>query len=40
MRSIMDVIRQFKLNGTEQLDAPEIAAACPDAQMSWTVQGG
>jgi hypothetical protein len=35
MRSITDVIRQFKLNWTDQLDAPAIAAACRDAQMSW-----
>ena len=35
MRSITDVIRQFKLNWTEQLDAQAIATACRDAQMSW-----
>ena len=35
MRSITDVIRQFKLNWTEQLDGQAIAAACRDAQMSW-----
>jgi hypothetical protein len=35
VRSITDVIRQFKLNWTEQLDAEAIAAACQDAQMSW-----
>lgn len=35
MRSITDVIRQFKLNWTEQLDAKAITAACQDAQMSW-----
>jgi hypothetical protein len=35
MRSITDVIRQFKLNWTDQLDAQAIAVACRDAQMSW-----
>lgn len=35
MRSITDVIRQFKLNWTDQLGAQAIAAACRDAQMSW-----
>jgi hypothetical protein len=35
VRSITDVIRQFKLNWTEQLDSQAIAAACQDAQMSW-----
>lgn len=35
MRSIADVIRQFKLNWTDQLDAQAIARACRDAQMSW-----
>ena len=35
MRSITDVIRQFKLKWTEQLDSQAIAAACYDAQMTW-----
>lgn len=35
MRSITDVIRQFKLKWTEQLDGHAIATACHDAGMSW-----
>lgn len=35
MRSITDVIRQFKLNWTDQLDGQAIATACQDAQMTW-----
>ena len=35
MRSITDVIRQFKLNWTDQLDRQAIATACQDARMSW-----
>jgi hypothetical protein len=35
MRSITDVIRNFKLRWTEELQAPAIAKACRDAKMSW-----
>ena len=35
MRSITDVIRQFKLNWTDQLDGQAITTACQDARMSW-----
>ena len=35
MRSIMDIVRQFKLQWTDQLDSQAIATACRDAQMSW-----
>lgn len=35
MRSIANVIRQFKLNWTDQLEPQAIAAACRDAHMSW-----
>lgn len=35
MRSIMDIVRQFKLQWTDQLDSRTIATACRDAQMSW-----
>jgi hypothetical protein len=35
VRSITDVICQFKLNWTDQLDGQAIAAACQDPQMSW-----
>jgi hypothetical protein len=35
MRSITDVIRNFKLRWTEELQGPAIAKACRDAKMSW-----
>ncbi len=35
MRSIMDVIRNFKLRWAEELEDLAIAKACRDAKMSW-----
>ena len=35
MRSITDVIRQFKRNWTEQLSPKSIADACRDSGMTW-----
>lgn len=35
MRSITDVMRQFELNWTDQLETQAIAATCRDTQMSW-----
>ncbi|MDP6555894.1 MAG: hypothetical protein QGG71_14590, partial [Pirellulaceae bacterium] len=35
MRSIMDVIQNFKLHWTEELKGPAIAKACRDSNMLW-----
>ena len=35
MRSISDIVRQFKLQWTEQLSDKAIANACRDSGMSW-----
>ncbi len=35
MRSITDVVGQFKQNWTEELSADKIAAACRDSDVTW-----
>lgn len=35
MRSISEIVRQFKLQWTQQLNAEAIVTACRDAQMVW-----
>jgi len=35
MRSITEVVKQFKENWTEELNPENVATACLDCQMSW-----
>lgn len=35
MRSITEIVKEFKLNWTEELNSQNIAQACRDSGMSW-----